>query len=275
MAQKVRYPDRRRPSLFWVMSALVVPPFNLLTKYEITGTLPPTGTAVIAPNHYSDIDPLITGIAVWRLGRKPRYMAKASLFRVPIVGWFLRKSGQIPVERDRGAARRSNSMGAARELVERQSVVVVYPEGTLTREPDSWPMRGKSGAVRLALESGAPLIPMASWGAQALVPRYERKLHLRWRTPIQVRVGDPIDLSEFAGKHKSRAAVEEATRRLMVEITRLLEEIRDGQAPDELYDPAKHGESEFGLPVSLREQAAAKQGRVRRGRRRSGRESAK
>lgn len=265
MARGKRYPERRTPSLFWVMAGLVVPPWSLLTKYKIIGELPPQGAAVLAPNHYSDIDPVVNGVAVWKLGRKPRYMAKASLFKVPVVGWFLRRSGQIPVERARGANRRG-SMSAARQLVAEQGMVIVYPEGTLTREPDSWPMRGKSGAVRLALESGVPLIPMASWGAQALTPRFEKKFRLRWRTPIVVRVGEPLDLSEFAGKHTSRTAVEEATRRLMVEITKLLEDIRGGEAPAELYDPAKHGESEFGVPIAVREQReAAKRRRPKRG----------
>lgn len=272
MARGGRYPEKRTPSLFWVMAGMVLPPWGLLTQYDIRGSLPPTGAAVLAPNHYSDIDPIVNGVAVWKLGRKPRYMAKASLFKIPVVGWFLRKSGQIPVERARGA-NRSGSMSAARELVKSQGMVIVYPEGTLTREPDSWPMRGKSGAVRLALESGVPLIPMASWGAQALVPRFEKTFKLRWRTPIVVNVGEPMDLSEFAGKHTSRSALEEATRRLMAEITRLLEEIREGDAPAEVYDPARHGETEFGLPTAVREQREAKAKRPAR--RRAGRESAK
>ena len=264
MARGGRYPERRKPSLFWVMAGIAVPPWSLLTKYEIRGSLPPTGAAVLAPNHYSDIDPVSNGVAVWKLGRKPRYMAKASLFKVPVFGWLLRKSGQIPVERAR-AANRSGSMSAARELVSQQGIVIVYPEGTLTREPDSWPMRGKSGAVRLALESNVPLIPMASWGAQALMPRFEKKFKLRWRTPIIVNVGEPIDLTEFAGKHTSRSAVEEATRRLMAEITRLLEEIREGEAPAEVYDPANHGETEFGLPTKVQEERASAKLRRRRG----------
>lgn len=234
-----------------------MPPLHLLAKYDIEGELPATGGVVLAPNHYSDIDPIITGVVSWRRGRAPRYMAKASLFRIPVVGWFLRHSGQIPVERARGADR-GRSMSAARKLAADKSLVIVYPEGTLTRDPDMWPMRGKSGAVRLALESGLPLIPMATWGAHHILPRFSKKLRFTWRTRIRAKIGEPLDLSAYQGKHHSRTAVEAATRELMDAITALLEDLRGAHAPAERYDPAAHGETEYGLPKALQEQQDAR-----------------
>lgn len=242
-------PERRTPSIFWFFAALAAVPLEAMFKYRIDGELPRTGPYILTPNHYSDLDPVTTGYAIWKLGRKPVFMAKASLFKVPVVGKLLTASGQIPVERERGAAKQG-TMNAARQLVENGSAVIIYPEGTLTREPDGWPMRGKPGAVRLALETGVPIIPIATMGADAVMPRFARtkKFRFRLRTPLHVKVGHPVDLSAFQGRAHSRTAVTAATELVMTEITRLLEELRGETAPAERYDPAKHGQTEFGMP---------------------------
>ena len=227
-----------------------MPPIRLLFKYDIQGSLPQTGPYILTPNHYSDIDPVVTGYGVWRLGRAPRFMAKASLFKIPVVGWLLHKSGQIPVERARTRAK-AETMNAANKIIELGGAVIVYPEGTLTREPGMWPMRGKTGAARLALQSGIPVIPVATWGAQAVVPRFQKKLKFCFRAPIKMIVGEPIDLSEFEGKYTSKRAIDGATTKIMGEITKLVEEIRGAKAPAELYDPSKHGQTEFGMPNEI------------------------
>ncbi|WP_192497108.1 lysophospholipid acyltransferase family protein [Gulosibacter chungangensis] len=232
------------------MAAIAVPALNLLFKYDIKGSLPKTGPYILTPNHYSDIDPVVTGYGVWRLGRAPRFMAKASLFNIPVVGWLLRKSGQVPVERARSRAK-ADSMKAANQIVDMGGAVIVYPEGTLTREPAMWPMRGKTGAARLALQSGIPVIPVATWGAQAVVPRFQKKFKFRFRAPIKMIVGEPIDLSEFEGKYTSKRAIDGATVKIMGEITKLVEEIRGAKAPAELYDPVQNGQTEFGLPNEI------------------------
>lgn len=255
MAASVRRaaPEKRRPSIFWLLAGIAGGPMTALYKYEFKGALPPTGPVILAPNHYSDIDPVVVGWGVWRLGRLPRFMAKASLFKIPVVGWLLHRSGQIPVERERGKAKQA-SLSAAKKLVENDSLVIIYPEGTLTREPDGWPMRGKSGAVRIALAENIPIVPVATWGADAVVPRFQKKFVPRWRTPLQFVVGEPIDLSEYEGQAHSRRAIEAATNKVMAEITKLLEEIRGEKAPDELYDPVKHGQTEFGMPIDPKAQ---------------------
>ena len=144
--------ETRRPSFFWVLAVLVLPIFNLAVRFRFhhPERMPQTGAFVLAPNHYSEIDPVVMGAASWKLGRAPRFLAKASLFKNPVLGWFLRTSGQIPVER--AGSKSHRALRAAEELVEKGRMVVVYPEGSLTRDPDLWPMRGKTGAVRIALE---------------------------------------------------------------------------------------------------------------------------
>jgi 1-acyl-sn-glycerol-3-phosphate acyltransferase len=232
---------------FTALEVLVVPFLNGIAKLDLrdTAKLPVTGPFVLSPNHYSNIDPVIMAWAVWRLGRAPRFLAKASLFRVPVVGFLLRKSGQIPVERA-GSGRDNAPISAANELVEHQRGVIVYPEGTLTRDPDLWPMRGKSGAVRIALQHDIPLIPAAHWGTQAVLPRYSKKLSLFPRKPISIVFGDPVDLDDLRGRPVDQKTLIEATDRLMSAITGLLEGLRGEKAPAERWNPAAHNQTEFG-----------------------------
>jgi 1-acyl-sn-glycerol-3-phosphate acyltransferase len=231
--------------VFRFLAFVLVPFMNLLGRYRIERgeNLPRSGPVVVAPNHYSEIDPIVMGVAIWMLGRAPRYLAKASLFRVPVLGWFLRRSEQIPVERTGG---RSDPLAAANQLVENDLVVVVYPEGTLTRDPGLWPMRGKSGAVRLALTAGVPLIPVAHWGVQEILPRYGKRISFFPRKDVRLRFGEPVDLSRFAGRHLDSTVLSEATELLMNAITELLAELRDETPPAERWDPAKRGQTETG-----------------------------
>ncbi|OAN43576.1 lysophospholipid acyltransferase family protein [Microbacterium sp. H83] len=244
-----RSAETTRPSLFWPLAAIVIPLISLLAKIRITGRekLPRDGAFVLAPNHYSEFDPLIVAVAVWRIGRAPRFMAKESLFRVPVLGWVLRATGMVPVARSSSASAAKQTIRQSEELVEHGRGVIVYPEGTLTRDPDMWPMRGKSGAVRLALADGIPLIPMAHWGTQEIMGRYQKGLSL-WplRKRVDVVIGDPVDVSDLRGRATEAAALNEATTRLMNAITALLEGLRDEKAPAERWNPASHGQKETG-----------------------------
>lgn len=241
--------ETRRPSLFWPLAVIVVPLISLLAKIRVTGKekLPAQGAFVLAPNHYSEFDPLIVAVAVWRLGRAPRFMAKDSLFKIPVLGWLLRRTGMIPVARSSSATAAKQTMKQSEELVEHGRGVIVYPEGTLTRDPGLWPMRGKSGAVRLALADDIPLIPMAQWGTQTIMGRYQKGLSL-WplRKPVNIVIGDPVDLSDLRGRAGEQSALTEATNRLMNAITALLEDLRDEKAPAERWNPASHGQKETG-----------------------------
>ena len=123
----------------------------------------------------------------------------------------------------------------------------MYPEGTLTRDPGLWPMRGKSGAVRLALTGRIPLIPMAHWGTQAIMGRYQKGLSL-WppRKRVDVLIGDPVDLSDLYDRASESAAIAEANERLMAAITALLEDLRGETAPATRWNPSEHGQKETG-----------------------------
>lgn len=229
-----------------VIAALVIPLLLLLARYRFRHPerIPASGAFVLVANHYSNFDPLVTAYALWKHGRVPRFLAKAGLFRVPVLGALLRFTGQIPVERQgRGGP---DPLAAASRLVDDGLAVIVYPEGTLTRDPGLWPMRGKLGAARLALEHGVPVIPAAHWGAQAVLPRYSKRLSLFPRKDIEVIVGEPIDLSRWAGRAGDAAALVEATDEIMRRITALAEELRGETAPAERWDPAKHGQAEIG-----------------------------
>lgn len=240
--------ERVKPSIFWIFVPLVLPFVTYLVKYKLHNRekMLRTGPLVIAPNHYSNIDPIVMGVAVWHLGRNPRFMAKASILRIPVLGWLLRKSGQIPVERGGSLAKSQESLNAARDLVAKGRSVIVYPEGSLTRDPNLWPMRGKSGAVRLALELDIPIQPMAHWGTQAIMGRYSSKLSFTPRHVVNIAVGDPVDLSKYRGKPLDAKLLNAATEDVMVAITTLLAGLRDEKAPAKRWDPSQHGQAETG-----------------------------
>lgn len=248
--------DRRVPvskreirPIWRVLAVVVIPLVWLLVGIRRQGSanVPREGAFVIAPNHTSNFDPLVMGIAVFLAGRTPHFLGKASLFRVPVVGAILRATGQIPVER--AGSSRDNPLSTARTVAERGSGVIVYPEGTLTRDPDLWPMRGKTGAVRLALSAGIPLIPVAHTTERFLAP-YARFPRLIPRQRITVRYGSPVDLSEFEGRGLDAAVITAATDRLMAAITAIVEELRGETAPPTRWDPAQHNQSEFGHPTA-------------------------
>ncbi|TBN58474.1 1-acyl-sn-glycerol-3-phosphate acyltransferase [Glaciihabitans arcticus] len=220
---------------------------HFLARYKLQGVenVPKTGAFVLSPNHYSEIDPLVMGVAMWKVGRMPRFLAKASIFKLPFLGMLMRKSGQVPVERA-GASRNSDPLAAARQIVKNNLAVVIYPEGSLTRDPGLWPMRGKTGAVRMALEAGIPIVPAAHWGTQLVMPRYGKKISLFPRKTITILFGPPVDLSAFAGRPLDNATLTEATAVLMDAITVLFEDLRGEKAPAERWDPIKNNQKETG-----------------------------
>lgn len=231
---------------FRVVAGLALPIFGAMADIRVRNpeALPAEGPFVLAPNHYSEIDPIIVGIATWKAGRAPHFMAKASLWKIPVLRSILNGLKQIPVQRDRGS-RTGTPMEAAAKVVENQGAVIVYPEGSLTRDPDLWPMRGKTGAVRLAKTAGIPLIPAAHWGTQRLMPRYGRGIRPIPRKRIDVVFGEPLDLSAVTDT-QNQAQVARATDELMGEIARLVGELRGLEPPKQRWNPSSAGQSETG-----------------------------
>ncbi|GMM94884.1 lysophospholipid acyltransferase family protein [Microbacteriaceae bacterium] len=234
--------------MFWPLAAIIVPLTGLLAKIEVIDghKLPREGAYVLAPNHNSEFDPIIVAVATWRMGRAPRFLAKESLFRVPVLGWALRTTGMVPVARSASASSSRATLEASTEIVANGRGVIVYPEGSLTRDPDLWPMRGKTGAVRLALAGGIPVIPVAQWGTQQILPRYGKLKLWPLRRRVRVVVGDPVDLTAYAARDGQAAALIPATDVVMGEISRLLATLRDEPAPADRWDPSAHGQKETG-----------------------------
>lgn len=236
-----------RIPVFRFLAAVLIPTFNAMMRFVIIDgdKVPKTGAFVLSPNHITNIDPVIIGQTLWKLGRAPRFLAKASLFRIPFVGWLLTRSGQVPVDR-RGFVRGANPLAAGKSIAASGLALIVYPEGSITRDPDLWPMRGKFGAVRTALEVGVPLIPVAHWGDQEVLPAYRGGFHPFPRHTVTVKFGDPVDLSRFRGHRVDSAALAEATGILMAAIASLVGELRGETPPAERWDPAAHNQNETG-----------------------------
>lgn len=191
-------------------------------RFEGLEKIPASGPALVACNHLSYFDPVSNSHAVLRAGRTPRFLAKDELFQVPVLGSFLRAHGQISVRRGTGDR---SPLQQAREALDAGEVVVIYPEGTVTKRPDHLPMQGKTGIVRLALDAGMPVIPMASWGS-ASVWQKSGKGSLRPGRPIWIKLGDPIDLRPREEGASDYATVRALTSRVMDKLTALVEDLR-------------------------------------------------
>ncbi len=245
---RVRKLQEKRGWAFTLGAIILRPTFLLTTKpHWVGGTkIPATGGCVLVINHLSHVDPLTAAVFTHDHGRLPRYLAKSGLFKNKALGRFMRAAGQIPVERSSRSA--IGAYDAAVAAVRAGQCIVVYPEGTITRDPHLWPMKGKSGAARIALETGCPVIPIGQWGAQDLLAPYAKKPDLFPRKRIDIRVGDPVDLSDLVDKPRSAEVLTEATDRIMAAITAIVEEIRGETAPSERFDPRRAGVPETGNP---------------------------
>lgn len=237
--------------LGWAMRFVVLVvrrPMLMLTKQDWRGTenLPTSGGCVIAVNHVSEFDVLALAHFLYDNGRVPRFLGKAEVFKVPIVGTILTSAGQIPVSRESENAARAFS--AASAAVQAGECVVVYPEGTLSRDPDLWPMVGKSGAARIALTTGCPVVPCAQWGPQEVLAPYGRRPRLFPRKTMRIRAGAPVDLSDLAGREITSELLTTATARIMGAITSVLEDIRGVPAPVQRFDPRAAGVAVIGNP---------------------------
>jgi 1-acyl-sn-glycerol-3-phosphate acyltransferase len=245
---KVRKLQQKR-GWAWNIAVPLVKPLLLATTTRtwVGGEkLPETGGCIVVFNHVSHVDPLIAAHFVYDHGRLPRYLAKSGLFKNRVLGFFLTAAGQIPVERLTKSA--VGAYDAAVAAVRNGECVVVYPEGTLTRDPAQWPMAGKTGAARIALETGCPVIPVGQWGPQQLLAPYARRPHLFPRKHITMRAGDPVDLSDLVASPRTPEVVQQATDRIMAALTEQVALIRGEVAPAERFDPRRAGVRQIGNP---------------------------
>jgi 1-acyl-sn-glycerol-3-phosphate acyltransferase len=236
-------PRRLEKSGFWVwVTAVVFYPMAWLGKTTSDGAenIRRDGGILLVMNHISHIDPPVDAVFVHRNGRVPRFLAKDSLFRMPVFKHMISGAGSIPVYRASAAA--GDSLVAAKDALRAGKLVVIYPEGTITRDPDGWPMRSRTGVARLALdcaESGVPVVTAARWGTRDILNAYTRKFRPFPRKKIRFNVSSPVDLTEFKGREPDNETLREVTEFLMTRVRDQLAQLRDEPAPTEFYSPAK------------------------------------
>ena len=230
---------RRRWRLgFWFrLAAFVLSPFlTIFTKRDWKGQgnlVQDGGGIIVAANHLCWFDPLALSNLLWNNDRPPRFLAKEPLFRIPVIGRIVRGAGQIPVYRES-----TEAVAAVRDAisaVNKGECVVVYPEGTMSRDPGMWVMSLKTGAARIALATQRPLIPVAQWGPQEVMPPYVKRLRLLPRKTMIMRVGAPVELSDLYDLPLDADTLHIASQRLWEAMTALLEQARSEIAPNEPY----------------------------------------
>jgi len=248
VAAKVRQLQQNRGWAWTVAAGIVKPTLMVTTKRDWRDgeKIPASGGCLVVVNHVSHLDPLTLAHFLYDHGRLVRFLAKDALFRTPLLKYVVRDAGQIPVSRmTEGAV---TAFQAAVEAVRQGECIGIYPEGTLTRDPDGWPMRGKTGAARIALATGAPVIPVGQWGVQDILPAYTVRPHLFPRKTVHYQAGDPVQLGDLRDKPLTDAVLRQATDRIMAAITVLVEELRGEKAPVVRFDPRASGVNEIGNP---------------------------
>lgn len=213
------------------------PVFQRITLRDWRGGqhVPSSGGVIIASNHLSWWDPFAVAHFLVGQGRAPHFLAKHGLWKYPVVRSVMEGTAQIPVYR--GSVHAKDAFVSAYAALGEGTCVFVMPEGTLTKDPDLWPMTGKTGAARLALETGAPLVPVGIWGTQDVLYPYNGVVPRVWpRKTMHVYAGPPIDLDDLRGGPVTVAELRIATTRLMDAITELVAQARGEQPPQTRFD---------------------------------------
>ncbi|MCZ0859257.1 lysophospholipid acyltransferase family protein [Actinomyces israelii] len=209
----------------------IIPFLRLVSRQHVSGTenIPREGGFVAVCNHLSDLDSL-TAMRCLVDEDVPVYsLAKSTIFEAPIIGHVFKAGGQIPVYR--GTKEAGSSLIEAERRLLAGDVIMIFPEGTLSRDPLLWPMTGKTGAARLAMRTGAPVLPMGQWGAQDILDSFGGGFHPFPRKDVRVLIGETFTLESFGSDTEDRAAVRAATAEIMRRITVLVEELRGEKAP--------------------------------------------
>lgn len=243
---------RRYGPAFRTAAALIKPVLWAVTRRDWRGAehLPTDRGFLAASNHLSYADPFTLAHFLYDHGCPPRFLGKEEVFRMPVLGPLARATGQIPVLRETAEAGRAFADAVRR--VEQGECVAIYPEATLTRDPDLWPMVGKTGAARIALATGCPVVPVAQWGPQRILAPYARRPHLLPRTTVHVLAGPPVDLSRFTGREPDALTLRQATDTILDAVSALLAQLRGERPPARRWDPREHGQPRIGDPGRVR-----------------------
>ncbi|NBU32233.1 MAG: 1-acyl-sn-glycerol-3-phosphate acyltransferase [Actinobacteria bacterium] len=230
-------PQSKPGAWYQVVKALLRPPLQLLTKRDWRGgeNLQRPGGAILAMNHLSWFDPFAAAHFCNDQGRPVRFLAKAEIFKIPVIGKILKSAGQIPVHR--GSVDAASSLHSAIAAVNQGECIIIYPEGTLTRDPNLWPMTAKNGVARIALATRAPVIPAAQWGPEKVLAPQGGKLPKFFpRKTMRILAGPPVDLSDLLDQPVTAENLKLATERIMAAITELLSELRNEPPPTTVFD---------------------------------------
>lgn len=229
---------------FWLglAAALFYPITKLVSRVRIVGLerVPAEGPVLLVLNHVSHLDPVYDAVTVHRAARIPRFLAKSTLWNVPVLKGILRGVEQIPVYR--GTSDAQKSLADAHRALTADKVVLIYPDGTITKDPDGWPMHPRVGVARLALDhldDGVPVIPVARWGTREIYDRYNKKFRPLPRKTVTIKFGEPLDLSAYRGREVDNRALRDVTDLAMRRVRELLGEIRDERPPEEFYSPVR------------------------------------
>lgn len=195
----------------------------------------PGGAVIVISNHASYADGVMLALVCRRLGRSVRLLATGGVFRAPLLGGLVRRLGFIPVER--GSADASAALDTAVAALAADEAVGIFPEGRTTRDPHQWPERAKTGTVRLALRSGAPIVPIAMVGTHRLLGRGEalrsilRSVVLR--PEVRVVVGEPIDVRALTdATEPDPEEIRRLADEVMGKLVTLVADVRGEVAPD-------------------------------------------
>ncbi|MPZ65117.1 MAG: 1-acyl-sn-glycerol-3-phosphate acyltransferase [Pseudonocardiaceae bacterium] len=222
---------------FWVAACAVTfhPATRLAARRRFDGLehIPAEGPALIVCNHVSYLDPIYTAVFVHCRGRVPRFLAKASLWSLPVIGRMMAGAEQIAVYR--GSTEATASLRAAEQALDEGKLVLIYPEGTVTRDPDHWPMQPRTGIARLALARDVPVVPVVHWGTHRVYDHYNKRFRPLPRTDVVVRAGAPVDLSTHRTRPLDNALLREVTDLVMVQVRELLAEVRGEPAPSTFF----------------------------------------
>lgn len=202
--------------------SILKPWLRMWFRWSIEGLerIPKEGPAILAFNHIAYLDPLAAAYVVDRAGRKVRFLAKSELFRDKRIGWIIRSAKQIEVRR--GSRDAPMALDHAFSALDRGDVIAIFPEGTITTDPDLRPMKAKSGMARIALGSGVPVFPCAVWGTANIWGKgYEK--HWRPRQDIAVAIGEG---RRFEGDPGSAAEWDRVGSEVMSELARLVARLR-------------------------------------------------
>lgn len=190
--------------------------------------------AIIAAYHASHLDPILVGLALWRNGHLPHFLAKSGLFSGAL-GAVLRGLGQIPVLR--ASTQAGDSLNYAKEALAKGECVVIYPEGTLTKDKELWPQHFKTGTARLALETGVPIIPVAHWGLQEIFPQGAKVPKFRpLRHTSVVRFGTPIDYQDLWPHREEKRSKTVLTHRLTNTIAEMVGTLSSRELPERFHN---------------------------------------